>query len=136
MEDATKTLQELERKFWQSMVDEQTDTALGLLDEPALMVSAHGSMKFGHDEYRKMAEHGQLVLKRYELGDIEAVFPTEDTAILMYSVTQTTAPRESSKGGEKTEEMVDTSTWVRKGGTWKCVMHTETPAAKGAHARG
>ena len=26
------------------------------------------------------------------------------------------------------EEMNDTSTWVKDGNAWKCVMHTETPA--------
>jgi hypothetical protein len=26
------------------------------------------------------------------------------------------------------EEMNDSSTWVRSGDDWKCVMHTETPA--------
>ena len=39
-----KTLVDLETKFWQSMVDEDTDAALAMLTEPALMVSAHGSM--------------------------------------------------------------------------------------------
>jgi ketosteroid isomerase-like protein len=133
MKDSANTLKDLERRFWQSMVDEKTDTALALLDEPALMVSAHGSMKFDHAAYRKMAEQGQKVLKSFELGDMETVFPTDDTAILMYSVKQTMAPREG--GADSTEEMVDTSTWVRKDGAWKCVMHTETPAAKGAPAR-
>ena len=90
MPQDAKTLIALERKFWQSMVDQDTDTALGLLAEPALMVSAHGAMRFDHAGYRKMAEQGNMML----------------------------------------EEMNDTSTWVKVGGDWKCVMHTETPAAK------
>ncbi|MEO8117694.1 MAG: hypothetical protein ABI606_00030 [Rhodoferax sp.] len=32
--------------------------ALDLLCEPALMVSAHGAMKFDHARYRQMADHG------------------------------------------------------------------------------
>ena len=39
MQAPSKTLIELENKFWKSMVDEDTDTALAMLDEPALMVS-------------------------------------------------------------------------------------------------
>jgi hypothetical protein len=35
---------DLETKFWQSLVDRDTDAALALLCEPALMVSAHGAM--------------------------------------------------------------------------------------------
>jgi hypothetical protein len=41
-----RTLVDLETKFWQSMVDQDTDAALALLSEPALMVSEHGAMKF------------------------------------------------------------------------------------------
>ena len=54
----SKTLIDLEKKFWQSMVDQDTDAALKLLEEPALMVSSHGAMKFDHAGYRKMAEQG------------------------------------------------------------------------------
>ena len=58
MPTSSKTLIDLETKFWQSMVDQDTDTALEMLTEPALMVSSHGAMKFDHAGYRKMAEQG------------------------------------------------------------------------------
>jgi len=128
MPQAAKTVTELERKFWQSMVDQDTDTALGLLAEPALMVSSHGAMKFDHAGYRKMAEQGSMVLKSFELSDVEVVFPNETTAILTYHVKQGMAAR--GKSDSKVEEMNDTSTWVQVDGAWKCVMHTETPAMK------
>ena len=54
-----ETIIDLENKFWQSMVDQDTDIALEMLTEPALMVSANGAMKFGHSDYRQMAEKGQ-----------------------------------------------------------------------------
>ena len=72
MQDASKELIALENKFWQSMVDEDTDTALTLLDEPALMVSAHGSISFDHEGYRKMAEQGGMVIKSFKLSDRNA----------------------------------------------------------------
>ena len=128
MPKPTQKLQELENRFWQSMVDQDTDVALGLLAEPALMVSSHGSMQFDHAGYRKMAEQGKMVLTSFELSDVDVVFPTETTAILTYHVKQAVAPR-GNKGEGKVEEMNDTSTWVQVGGEWKCVMHTETPAA-------
>ena len=127
MPNETKTLTELEKKFWQSMVDQDTDVALGLLAEPALMVSSHGSMKFDHAGYRQMAEQGSMVLTSFELSDVEVVFPNEKTAILTYHVKQGMSPR--GKKENKVEEMNDTSTWVQVDGGWKCVMHTETPAA-------
>jgi len=72
----TQTLAELETKFWQSMVDQETDVTLDLLSEPALMVSSHGSMKFDHAGYRQMAEHGSMVVTSFELSDVDVVFQT------------------------------------------------------------
>lgn len=121
-----QTIIALEKKFWQSMVDQDTDTALDMLMEPSLMVSTHGAMKFGHDEYRQMAEQGSMVIKAYELSDMEVIFPNDETAVLTYHVKQEMA----SRGEKKTlkQEMNDTSTWIRSGDRWRCVMHTETPA--------
>ena len=62
MQTSSKTLIDLETRFWQSMVDQDTDAALGLLSEPALMVNSHGAMKFDHVGYRKMAEQGSKAL--------------------------------------------------------------------------
>ena len=124
MQAPSKTLIEMENRFWQSMVDEDTDTALALLNEPALMVSSHGAMKFDHAAYREMAEKGSMVLKSYQLSDIDVVFPADHTAILTYRVKQSMAPR--GKSELLTQEMADSSTWIRKDGQWQCVMHTET----------
>ncbi len=44
-----KTLVDLETRFWQSMVDQDTDTAIYLLCQPSVMVGAHGVMRFDHD---------------------------------------------------------------------------------------
>ena len=134
MNTSSKTLIDLETRFWQSIVDQDTDTALGLLCEPALMVGPHGAIKFDHSGYRRMAEQGTTVLKSFELSDVEAVFPNDTTAILSYRVKQGVASRGKSKS--TTQEMADTSTWVRANGDdWRCVMHTETPIEQKATAR-
>lgn len=126
MRTSTKTLIDMETRFWQSMVDQDSDTAISMLAEPALMVSSHGAMKFDHAGYRKMAEQGPLVLTSFELSDVEVVFPTDSTAILTYRVKQGVADRGSAKS--TTQEMADSSTWVRSDDDdWRCVMHTETP---------
>jgi ketosteroid isomerase-like protein len=116
---------DLETKFWQSLVDEDTDTALSMLDEPALMVSPHGAMQFDHEQYRQMAEQGSMVVKSYELSDMQVVFPTESTAVLTYRVKQALSERGKSRQIE--QEMADSSVWTKKDGQWLCVMHTETP---------
>jgi hypothetical protein len=126
MPTPSNTLIELEKRFWQSIVDEDTDTALELLTEPSLMVSEHGAMKFDHETYRKMAEQGPMVLKSYELSNMEVVFPNDSTALVTYHAKQEMAPRGKDKS--TVQEMNDTSTWVKMGDRWQCVMHTETRA--------
>lgn len=123
-----ETIIDLENKFWQSMVDQDTDIALEMLTEPALMVSANGAMKFGHSDYRQMAEKGSWVLESFELSDLDVVFPNATTAVATYHVRQKVTPRGKSAATE--QEMNDSSTWVKTDDGWKCVMHTETPADK------
>jgi hypothetical protein len=120
------TLIELETRFWQSLVDQDTDAALEILSEPAVMVSGHGAMKFDHEGYRRMAEKGPTVLKSFEFSNMEVVFPNASTAVLTYHVKQGVAPRGKNDG--TVQEMNDSSTWIKVGDEWQCVMHTETPA--------
>ncbi len=122
-----KTLIDLETKFWQSMIDQDTDAALQLLHEPAMMASSHGAMKFDHAGYRKMAEQGSMVVTSFALSDVEVVFPSETTAVMTYRVKQTVASREGGKSGKDTiQDMSDTSTWVYVDKRWQCVLHTES----------
>lgn len=127
MASPTETIVELENRFWQSMIDNDADTATGMLTEPALMVSEHGAMKFDHAGYRKMAENGPRVLTGFELSDMQVVFPNDTTAIATYHVKQKVAARDADGGGD-VQEMNDTSTWIKANGSWKCAIHTETPA--------
>ena len=128
MSKQSDTLIDLENRFWRSLVSQDTDAALALLNEPALMVSSHGAIKFDHAGYRKMAEQGSMVLTSFELSDMQVVLPDDNTAVLTYRVKQQVSPR-----GQRTstaQEMNDTSTWIRKDQRWQCVMHTETPVAR------
>lgn len=124
MTTSAKKLIELETKFWQSMVDQDTDAALQLLHEPSLMASSHGAMKFDHASYRKMAEQGSMVVISFALSDVEVMFPAETTAVLTYRVKQAVAAREG--GQSTTQNMADTSTWVYVNMRWQCVLHTES----------
>jgi len=134
MHTADSTLIALEKKFWQSMVDQDNDAATELLTEPAVMVGGYGAFQFDHAGYRKMAEQGPMVVKAFELSDVNVVFPNDSTAVLTYHVKQTVAPRD--KGEPTTQEVNDSSTWVKDGDSWLCVMHTETPAVAADKAKG
>lgn len=127
MPTSAKTLIDLETKFWQSLLQHDAEAALQLLHDPSLMASGHGTIKFDHAGYRKMAEQGAMVVTSFELSPIEVVFPTETTAVLTYQVKQTVSAREGSKGGQgTTQNMSNTSTWVHVGKRWQCVLHTES----------
>jgi len=128
MPTPSKTLIDLENRFWQAIVDQDADAATELLTEPAVMVSAHGAMKFDHAGYRKMTEKGTMVLTSFELSDMNVVFPNDSTAVLTYHVKQKMAKRGENNGA--LQEMNDTSTWIKSGDRWQCVMHTETPAGE------
>jgi hypothetical protein len=125
MTTAAKTLIDLETKFWQSLVDQDTAAALELLHDPACMATAHGAFKFDHAGYRKMAELGPMVVTSFALSDVEVMFPTETTAVMTYHVKQSVGARDG--GNSATQDMSDTSTWVHVGNRWQCVLHTEAP---------
>jgi len=127
MQTPAKTIIDLERKFWQSLVEQDTDTALDMLCEPALMVSRHGAMKFDHQGYRRMAEDSGYAVQSYELSNLDVVFPNDDTAIVTYRARQKVSPNGDGKTLDL--DMNDSTTWIKTGEGWKCAVHTETPTA-------
>ena len=90
MQGTDQELIALEQRFWQTMVDGNTDDALRMLAEPAGMVSSHGAMQFDHAGYRKMADNEDYKLVSYQLSEFGVLRPTPDVAILTYNVDQTT----------------------------------------------
>jgi len=125
MPTTEQNLVDLETRFWQSLVDQDAGIAVGLLSEPALMVSSHGAMKFDHAAYGKMVDQGSMIVISFEFTDMQVMLPKPDIAILTYRVKQGIAMR--GKSESTFQEMNDSSTWVRTGSDWKCVMHTESP---------
>lgn len=119
----------LERAFWNSMVEGKPEVATEMLTEPALMVSEHGAIKFDHAAYTKMANDDRYKLVDYTISNMDVVFPRDDVAVASYHVDQ----KMEMQGKPLRAEMYDTSTWVKVGEQWLCVMHTESPVAKKSH---
>jgi ketosteroid isomerase-like protein len=69
-----------------------------------------------------MTEEGQWNLESFELSDVQVVQPSDDVAIIAYKVHQ----KGDMKGQAMDLKCVDSSTWVREDGDWKCALHTET----------
>ena len=118
----TQEIRRLETAFWQSMLDGRSEVATQMLTEPALMVSGHGLHKFDHAAYEKMAADDTYRLTGFEFSDFDVMFPLKDVAVATYKVRQSI----EAKGQALTEEVFDSSTWVKLGDAWKCVAHTES----------
>ena len=117
-------IERLERDFWKSLVDRDADAATRMLAPEALMVSSHGTMRFDPAQYTKMLRDPKHGLLEYSLSDMDVLFPTDDIAIATYRAHQ----KSEMDGRILEQDVVDSSTWVRAGGDWKCVAHTESEA--------
>lgn len=117
-------VESLERAFWQSLVDNDPKVASGMLTPTALMVSANGAMSFDPITYEKMAVDSPYRLVDYSFSDMDIMFPTDDIAIATYRARQ----KVEMDGKTTEQDVVDSSTWIRIDGAWRCAAHTETEA--------
>jgi ketosteroid isomerase-like protein len=117
---------ELEKAFWDSIVDGKPDAATAILTEPAMMVSGYGAIKFDHAAYKKMASDAKFKLVDYTISDMDVIFPRDDVAIASYQVVQ----KRELQGKAMQMNVYDTSTWVKVNGRWLCAAHTESPVAE------
>ena len=117
-------IERLERAFWESLVDRDANAATAMLAPQALMVSSHGTMRFDPPQYAKMLADPKHGLLEYTLSDMDVLFPSDDVAIATYRARQ----KMEMDGRVMDQNVVDSSTWVRADGSWKCVAHTESEA--------
>lgn len=119
-----KTIIELETKFWQSMVDQDTDAAIAMLADKSVVTGAQGLALLSHDDYRGLAKQGESLykLKSFQLDDVNVTFPSEDVAVIAYRVTE----EMEVEGKPLTLKAADATTWVRKGSKWLAALHTES----------
>jgi ketosteroid isomerase-like protein len=122
MNQQAREIVELETSFWQSLVDKDADTAMGMIADQFLITGPMGPLRSDPADYKRMTEQADWDLARFEFSDVEVIFPVEDTAIIAYKVHQTG----SMKGQVMDLDCADSTTWVRDGDDWKCALHTET----------
>lgn len=118
-------IERLERAFWQSLVERDAEAARAMLAPEALMVSSHGTLRFDPAQYEKMLLDPKHGLLEYTLSDMDVLFAGDDVAIATYRAHQVM----QMDGRRMEQEVVDSSTWVRMDGGWKCVAHTESDAS-------
>ena len=112
----------LEKRFWQSMIDKDSDTGARLTADPCLVTGAQGVGRIDRKTFAKMMDTGAWKLHRFEFSDVKVESVTDDVAVIAYKVREEL----TVDGKELTLEAADASTWVRDGESWVCALHTES----------
>ena len=116
---------ELEKAYWGAMRDADAARMSELTDFPCLIVGAQGVASVDRTHLAAMMEAATWRLESFTLGEgIELRFLTDDVAILAYNVSEAL----TVEGRKLTLDAADASVWVRRDGTWRCALHTESIA--------
>jgi hypothetical protein len=112
----------LEKQYWQALKDRDVDAALALTDDPCVVTGAQGVGVIDRKSFTAMMEGATYTLDDFKFKeDAEVRMLTDDVAVLAYSVHETLIV----DGKEITLDCVDSSTWVRRDGSWVCALHSE-----------
>lgn len=117
-----KELLELENQFWQTIKDKNVDAATKLTDYPCLVAGASGIAKVDKETFVKMMTGAKYTLHAFEIKDSEVRMLNDDTALVAYKVHEEL----TVEGAKVSMDAADASVWVRRNGSWKCALHTES----------
>jgi len=124
---ATSTVEKeligLEHQYWQAIKDGDFNAALRLTDEPCVVAGAQGVAEIDKASFEKMMRAATYTLESFRLGnDIKVRMLSDDVAIVAYTVHE----KLTVDGKPVTLEAADASTWIRRGDSWRCALHTES----------
>lgn len=123
MAKATKEeIVSLETEYWNAMKSKDGGRASQLSGKVTLTTSACGVTSIPKAKMSKMTEEGKWTLEAYEFNDVQVIVPSDDVAIIAYTVTQ----KVTMEGKKQQLHAADTSTWVRGADGWECHAHSET----------
>jgi hypothetical protein len=121
MNGSEQEIIELERKYWQAMVDHDLDAALQMTADPCIVAGASGVAVVSHEKYRQIFDSAPWELLEFSIDGVETRALSEDQIVIAYNVTENMVV----DGKPLTLKAADTSTWVRQDGRWVNAMHTE-----------
>ena len=117
---------ELEKKYWDAMKKRDSATMESLTADPCLVVGAQGVSQINRAQFRQMMAADDYRVRDYRFDEANASVRklTNDVFAVAYKV------HEEFERNGKAEKLdaYPTSVWVRRGNTWECALHTETPA--------
>ena len=122
MADVEKIITDLEKQYWQAMVDKDWEKVLQLTADPCVVTGAMGASSITHDQYRHMMDDAAWELLEFTLEEPQVMSVTQDVAVIAYKVTENLVV----DGKPLSLKAADASTWVRQNGNWVCALHTES----------
>src|SRR5262249_34415984 len=111
---------DLEKSAWESYKNKQADAFRKLMSKDYSATYA-GEIK---NLDREVGDMTKADLRHYSFGDMKVVFPSTDVAVVTYRATI----QQTSEGKDMSGTYNSGSIWVKKGGKWLEVFHTETKA--------
>jgi hypothetical protein len=117
-----QTIIDLEKKFWDTMISKDVDTATEMMATKSIVIGPQGISEISRGDFARMMEGSKWTLDSYDFSDVQVLFPTDDTAVIGYKVKQ----KGTMDGKPYSMEAADASTWTRNGDAWLCALHTET----------
>jgi len=119
-----KELLELENRYWQAIKDRDVEAAMRLTDFPCLVAGASGVGLIDKETFTRMMSGARYTLHAFEIRESKVRQAGDDIALMAYKVHE-----DLTVDGEKVKmDAADTSVWVRRGGQWRCALHTESLA--------
>lgn len=114
-------LLDLEKQFWEAMKERDSDTAMRLTADECILTGAQGVSSIKKQALGDMLQNAPYELHTYELKDPVVREIQDDIAILAYNVHE-----ELTVDGKPVKlDAADSSTWIKRDGQWRCVLHTE-----------
>jgi hypothetical protein len=118
-------LLELERRYWQAMQDGDVETAVKLTDFPCIISGASGVGAVDKAAFTAMMKNPSHEILSVELDhDAKVRLISDDVAIVAYRVHEEL----TVEGQPVALDARDSSTWIKRKGTWLCALHTEAIA--------
>lgn len=117
-----KELLELERRYWQAIMEKDVEAAMQLTDDPCIIIGSQGIALVDRHTLQGMMKAAPWTLRAFDLSDEAQVrLLRDDVAIVAYKVREEL----TVEGKPVVLEAADSSTWVLKNGRWVCALHTE-----------
>ncbi|HEV8118692.1 MAG TPA: nuclear transport factor 2 family protein [Thermoanaerobaculia bacterium] len=119
---AEKKILELENQYWDAMRRKDVEGAVRLTDFPCMVAGAPGAASVDEQSYRKMMTGAKWTLHDFKITDSRVKIVNDDVALIVYKVHQDL----TVDGGKVSMDASDSSVWIRRGGEWRCSLHTES----------